>query len=637
MGPVLQHSIAGFVSRRFPAASLLGSRSCVLAPHAQPQCSDGASNTSLPLLSIPPGPRWNREAILLRTVHAETASCASACSATGRRQRTFVPVASLRDEAETSAISHVETATFVRREEGNVDHRTNLVLGRKSTSAVEAGRSKAKKGAGSGGRIERRPPPPQKVPRKKSGSLDTDDTASSKKKETAKGDGSVESKQSGAKAGKASPIEDDDISWLLEDNPRAAGDKKNTKLVGGWGRDKSMQREVPVGSEQRIRGARGGKSRTSTTGKKKTPAQGTIPEDDPSVRYPDEHYIDGPYGPYAWRGVTLGKPIEGNLITTQVVFFSNVADDKEDQDREQYNCTVDYTDQVDKLNEDIGVLYYYVFARSKYGPRQEPWRDWTLAAQVAVESREELDQRVLFSKLDSNIQETLLKCVAWVRPDLIYVRKPRLQLRLEAQEKFMTELLDMLNEQDTPDSYYGKLCRILKIEPTSSSEAVKLAYEALNEEGKLRCLEHLLTQHPVKLLASARYDRIVRGSGEDMTDETDGVELSMDTSAPVEDGEDQGVQRSTEALNDLQDVEGGLIDEGKGLSGQEPQEPSESLAIQKYNPEKYRFEPVPGELVRSAIRPFNYSDFLEEIATIHNILHGQDTSTEWIREAVNSR
>ncbi|KAL3689548.1 hypothetical protein R1sor_015857 [Riccia sorocarpa] len=391
----------------------------------------------------------------------------------GGRQGTRLVIASMRDGSETNSLADTESASFVRSTNGKeTEHfTTNLVLQRDSNCAVEAGRSKGKKGGkgAPGGKIERRPLPPQKIPRKKSGSVDMDSTRSE-----AKGEGTSR-KQEG----------DDDEAFsrfLKEDAKSSSGTEvRRTKLVGGWGRDKSMQREVPVTSEAKIRGAKSG---SSATGEQKRTTPGTIPPmpiDDLTVRYPDEYYIDGPFGPYAWRGQCIGKTRRRN--------------------------PVDNTEKVDRFSEDIGVLYYYVFARSKFLPRENPWKDWTLAAQVAVESGEELDQRVLFSRLTPIVQDIMMKCVAWVRPDLVYVRKPKFQLRLEPQDKFVPELLNLLDKPDTLDSYYGKLCNMLRVQPTSSSTEVRAAYVASSEKKKLECLEHLLTQHPVDLLPSAGYDR----------------------------------------------------------------------------------------------------------------------------------
>ncbi|KAL2622167.1 hypothetical protein R1flu_002372 [Riccia fluitans] len=548
----------------------------------------------------------------------------------GRRQGTRLVTASMRDRSETASGSNIETAAFTSRDGKGTDHfATNLVMRRDPNCAVEAGRSKAKKGGrgGPGGKIERRPPPPQKIPRKKSESLDSDE------KQTIKGARIVDSEGKAGRTSRRQDTDDDDdenLSRFLKED--SGTEVRRTKLVGGWGRDKSMQREVPVTSEAKIRGAKGAsRSSSSATGEqKRTPGQiPPLPIDDPTVRLPDDEYINGPFGPYAWRGVCVGKPIEGNLTTTQVVFFSTEEDDEEKEDIQKYNYTVDYTEKVDKLNEDIGVQYYYVFARNKYLPRETPWKDWTLAAQLAIESGEELDQRVLFSRLTPNIQDIMVKCVAWVRPDLIYVRKPRLQLRLEAQDTFTTELLDLLNQPDTLDSYYGKFCNILGVRPTSSSKEVKAAYDALREERKLECLEHLLTQHPVDLLASARYDREARPINDDQSEGTDmdftGVDLSRDTTASVENKD-----AHSEEEHDSAGISPSVEEEGA-------QQLKQSLAVQKYSHKRSKYEPEPGPPLRSAVRPFDYSHLVEEIATIHNILHGSDASTEWLREEVRCR
>lgn len=55
---------------------------------------------------------------------------------------------------------------------------------------------------------------------------------------------------------------------------------------------------------------------------------------------------------------------------------------------------------------------------------QMPWEDWTLIGQLAVESREEPNNLELLDHLSGEIRSKMGQCVAWFRPDLVFVRYP---------------------------------------------------------------------------------------------------------------------------------------------------------------------------------------------------------------------
>lgn len=219
-------------------------------------------------------------------------------------------------------------------------------------------------------------------------------------------------------------------------------------------------------------------------------------------RMPDDYYKYGPFGPHAWKGVTVGTPRKGTLCDKLVVFFSTVENEEEHELGDIQDAITGYAQRVDQMDdESVGVQYYFAFARQIVRvPGLSPWEDWTLVAQVAVESGEELDKVRLGSKLDRKMWEVLSRCVAWYRPDLIYVKRPAYEVRFEPQKEFLEGWVTLLDPKNGSHSYYQRLCKLLGVDENEDAEQVGIIFDGLSEDRKMECVEHVLTDHPVFLL-----------------------------------------------------------------------------------------------------------------------------------------
>lgn len=404
------------------------------------------------------------------------------------------------------------------------------------------------------------------------------------------------------------------------------------------------QRENRGGRRERIRS--GVRNKTEASGppvvKPKKKRWDADFDPDPKIRHPPDYYKYGPYGPYSWRGQTVGKIVEGDWATNQVVYFSNVKDDAEAEDRERANVTVDYTEAVAAFDTKVGIQFFYAFVRRSFGPRPDPWADWTLVAQIAVESGEDLGKKEeIFRKMGSKAHDLTTQCVAWGRADLTYVRKPSFHMRLEPQEEFLKELFNLLdptNDGNDPNSYYATLCRLVNVDADASARRVRYGYEASKEQDKMECLKHVFTKHPVKVLSSKRYERQVsEEQGEPL------LEVG-EPDLPFEEDDDKSngpadEQEYDEAAQDSEfgdeDLEGTMETRGIGEpdSGSSPEQQggSDGSASKDkgFSPKDGRRPGMAKKRLyhqhefQSAVRPYSYSNVIEEIAEIRIFLCGK--------------
>jgi hypothetical protein len=231
-------------------------------------------------------------------------------------------------------------------------------------------------------------------------------------------------------------------------------------------------------------------------------------------RMPDDYYKYGPFGPHAWKGVAVGTPRRGTLCDNIVVFFSTVKNEEEHEQGDIQDAVTGYAKRLDQMDESVGIQYYFAFVRQvQKVPNLSPWEEWTLVAQVAVESGDELDKWTLGDKLDRMMWEHLSRCVAWFRPDLIYVKRPAYQIRFEPQKEFIEGWLTLLNPDKEPvnshtDSYYHRLCNLLGVDENEEAEKVGTLFDGFSEDKKMECVEHVLTSHPVWLLYPYTYENM---------------------------------------------------------------------------------------------------------------------------------
>ncbi|RWW64271.1 hypothetical protein BHE74_00028505 [Ensete ventricosum] len=274
-------------------------------------------------------------------------------------------------------------------------------------------------------------------------------------------------------------------------------------------------------------------------------------KDDPNLRHPYDWYKYGDYGPYSWRGIVVGPPIRGRFSDDRVTLINEVRDQEEWEEIEQFDMSSEYCRRLDPA---AGLRYYWVFVRHpKWRPTELPWQQWTLAAEVALEAgTQRLDKWNLMGRLGNRVRSTITQCAAWMRPDIIYVKRPVYQCRFEPQNDFfklLGPLLDPSTENEYPCelrledgrieacTYFGGLCKIVKSSPKAYVDDVVKAYQKLSDEEKSRCLEFLLTNHPMELLHpytkewKAKLEELELGcdapdDSEDESDRNDGSQIT---------------------------------------------------------------------------------------------------------------
>nr|XP_043627566.1 uncharacterized protein LOC122599173 [Erigeron canadensis] len=299
-------------------------------------------------------------------------------------------------------------------------------------------------------------------------------------------------------------------------------------------------------------------------------------KDDPNLKHPYDWYKYGEFGPYSWRGVVLGEPIRGRFSDENVSLIGEVRDQEEWEKIEQFEMSQDFGERLGQLDKNVGLRYFWVFVRHpKWRVSELPWEQWTLVSEVVVEARkdERLDKWNLMGRLGNRTRSLITKCAAWMRPDIIYVKRPIYQCRFEPQGQFfksMTPLLDPETEQDfmcqlegddgrvEMCTYFSGLCKILRVNPKAFVDDVVKAYEKASDERKSKCLEFLLGNHPIELLHpytkewKAKLEEEELGC--DAPDENDDIGAKMDVLDWAED-EDEDEDDDIVLDGELSEVE----------------------------------------------------------------------------------
>ncbi|EMS59402.1 hypothetical protein TRIUR3_24836 [Triticum urartu] len=247
--------------------------------------------------------------------------------------------------------------------------------------------------------------------------------------------------------------------------------------------------------------------------------------------------------------------------------MSEVADHDEWDRNEQFEMSNQFSHRLNELDDAVGFRYYWVFVRHpRWRPDEPPWQQWTLSAEVAVQASKDqrLDKWSLMGRFGNSTRELITRCAAWMRPDILYVKRPLYQSRFEPQEEFFSRLRPLVDpstenqflfdlEQDgrvIQTTYFGGLCRIVKASPKSYVDDVVNAYSKLSEADKSRCLEFLLTNHPMELLHP--YTKEWKVKLEEM-------ELGCD--APDESDDEGGDEIGSEIIDWVEDEEVDVIDD----------------------------------------------------------------------------
>ncbi|CAA7024948.1 unnamed protein product [Microthlaspi erraticum] len=241
-------------------------------------------------------------------------------------------------------------------------------------------------------------------------------------------------------------------------------------------------------------------------------------KDDPRLRHPYDWFKYGEFGPYSWRGVVVGDPVRGTISDECVTMIGEVENHEEFEKIEQHEMNIAFQKRVKELDSNVGLRYFWVFVRHpKWRLSELPWEQWTLVSEVVVEAdkKQRLDKWNLMGRLGNKSRSLICQCAAWFRPDIVYVKKPVFQCRFEPQEDFFSSIIPYLNpvtesgfafevEDDEGrvdlSTYYGGLCKMLKVRQTAFVDDVVNAYEKSSDEKKSKVLKFLLGNHPIELL-----------------------------------------------------------------------------------------------------------------------------------------
>lgn len=425
--------------------------------------------------------------------------------------------------------------------------------------------------------------------------------------------------------------------------------------------------------------------------------------DDPRLRHPHDWYKYGRYGPYNWRGIVVGPPIRGRFSDDRVSLMEQVHDHEEWDRIEQFDMCNQFTHRLNELSDGVGFRYYWVFVRHpKWRPDEKPWEQWTLSAEVAVQASkdERLDKWSLMGRFGNPTRELITRCAAWTRPDIIYVKRPLYQSRFEPQEDFFSKLRPLvdpatennflfdleLDGQVVRTSYFGGLCKIVKSNPKAYVDDVVNAYSRLSDADKSRCLEFLLTNHPMDLLHpytkewKVKLEELELGcdapdESEDEVGDDDGIEvvdcieenevddddyyededetdahedLKADEAENVEDSEEYWdeqwekamrssdkmeklVKTSIEASNEYSKQQKDLEKEmewkmarANAIIREQEAEVEEESARRRTAKDGNQNDANTGLFLRAAVRPFTYRNLVKEIVLMrHHIIDGE--------------
>ncbi|KAI3925308.1 hypothetical protein MKX01_035425 [Papaver californicum] len=214
-------------------------------------------------------------------------------------------------------------------------------------------------------------------------------------------------------------------------------------------------------------------------------------KDDPNLKHPHDWYKYGEYGPYSWRGIVVGDPVRARLWEEGVTLIQEVNSHEEWEEIEKFDKATEFSERLTVLDKKIGFQHYWVFVRHpKWRVTEFPWQQWTL---------KRLDKWNLMGRLGNKTRSLITQCAAWMRPDIIYVKRPVNQCRFEPQMNFMFELRHDDGRVEVC-TYFGGLCKIVRVNPKAFVDDFVNAYEKMSDERKDKCLEFLLSNHPTELL-----------------------------------------------------------------------------------------------------------------------------------------
>ncbi|KAH6780882.1 hypothetical protein C2S52_012119 [Perilla frutescens var. hirtella] len=343
-------------------------------------------------------------------------------------------------------------------------------------------------------------------------------------------------------------------------------------------------------------------------------------KDDPNLKHPYDWYKYGEFGPYSWRGVVLGDPIRGDFSDERVTMIGEVRDQEEWEKIEQHDMASEFQRRLDAMDKSKQVRYFWVFVRHpKWRVSDFPWQQWTLVCEVAVEAGDQrLDKWTLMGRLGNKARSMITQCAAWMRPDIIYVKRPVYQCRFEPQDEFFDALVPLLDPETEQDymcemvrddgsvemcTYFGGLCKIVRVNPKAFVDDVVNGYERLSDDDKSKCLEFLLGNHPVLLLHpytkewKAKLEELELGCdapdddddrGRNKVVESEFVDWVEDEGNDNNGGDSEDVDEDEDDDGDLDDVVLDAEDAGDELLGIQDNESLEPEENVKYWDEEFK-------------------------------------------------
>ncbi|KAL8195454.1 hypothetical protein R6Q57_025857 [Mikania cordata] len=343
-------------------------------------------------------------------------------------------------------------------------------------------------------------------------------------------------------------------------------------------------------------------------------------KDDPNLKHPYDWYKYGEFGPYSWRGVVLGEPIRGRFSDENVTLIGEVRDQEEWEKIEQFEMSQDFGQRLDLMDKNVGFKYFWVFVRHpKWRVSDLPWEQWTLVSEVVVEAgKQRLDKWNLMGRLGNRTRSLITKCAAWMRPDVIYVKRPVYQCRFEPQDEFfksMAPLLDPETEQDfmcqleredggvEMCTYFGGLCKILRVNPKAFVDDVVKAFEKAEDE------KYWEDEFKKAVNSNEEMEVIARRSVKMTTKLYEKHSLMM---------EEKQMKQKLEDENNEGEM---VMRRGRAKISQEEWK---QLGYDPRTKKIKRSRIPPGQFLRAAVRPFMYKNLVKEIVlTRHAIIEGE--------------
>ncbi|KAK3405651.1 hypothetical protein EUGRSUZ_K01881 [Eucalyptus grandis] len=352
-------------------------------------------------------------------------------------------------------------------------------------------------------------------------------------------------------------------------------------------------------------------------------------KDDPNLRHPYDWYKYGEFGPYSWRGVVVGDPIRGRFSDEQVTLISEVRDHEEWEKIEQFDMAADFGKRLKEMDKSVGFRYFWVFVRHpKWRVREAPWQQWTLVAEVVLEAgKQRLDKWNLMGRLGNKARKLITQCSAWMRPDIIYVKKPVYQCRFEPQDDFFRLLTPFLDPRTEKDFLFegDQDDTVMELEDGGDDESGIEDDNTDEEEGEKYWQEEFNkaanNSERMEMLAKRSVEVTTEHYKKQLKEMKDGDETAMRGAKEMKDG-DETAMRGAKEMKDGDET---------AMRGAKPKVSPEEWKTIGIGPwrKRIRKSKIPPELfLRAAVRPFTYRNLVKEVVlTRHAILDG-DIGTE---------